>query len=236
MRQLWDVPERTPSGIRDAPLAGSRQSPRSEVLCLLPRSSRINPLAGLLRAYVLCVADSPGQLVRLSREHVFDLYVVLSPLGWMGAAELCRRIRRFDPHTPIICYATHPGTTERREVIGAGAQAYVPRAEGAHVLSGTAAQLIMLSELRSDEALSTRGRNIRQTLAEHAAHARVLRHPDAMLRPRAQSRIKAEARRLFGLAGGSRANFERIWPGLYRELLEDMSGSTGSRPATARRK
>jgi hypothetical protein len=55
----------------------------------------------------------------------------------------------------------------------------------------------------------------------------------AMLRPRSQSRLKADARRLFASAGGSRANFERIWPGLYRELLDEIAGSGGNPPAPA---
>jgi CheY-like chemotaxis protein len=228
MQRHWDItagpPLRMRGGVATAPAPGSRKV----VLCLLPRSSRINPISGLLRAYELCVADSPGQLLRLSKERTFDLYVVVTPLGWVGVAEICRRIRRFDPHTPIICYASQADTNERREALGAGAQAYVPRAEGSHVLSGTAAQLVMLTELRSDDALSTGGPKIREALVERHVRARMLRNPAvAMLRPRSQSRLKADARRLFARAGGSRANFERVWPALYRELLDEIGASNG---------
>jgi DNA-binding NarL/FixJ family response regulator len=228
MPQLWDFPGGTPSRAYGRERAAPAHGPRKLVLCLLPRSSRINPLAGLLKAYELCVGDSLGQLLKLSRERTFDLYVMESPLGWIGAAELCRRIRRFDPHTPVICYAMHAGTQERREVLAAGAQAYVPRAEGSHILSGTAAQLVMLTELRSDEALSAGGRTIREELAKRLARSRALRNPaGAMLRPHSQAKLKAEARRLFASAGGSRANFERAWPGLYRELLDEIAASSG---------
>jgi CheY-like chemotaxis protein len=227
MRQLWDIPAGAPSRSRGAARAAPAAN-RKSVLCLLPRSSRINPLAGLLRAYELCIGDSLGQLVRLSRERTFDLYVLASPLGWIGAAELCRRIRRFDPHTPIVCYVMHADTQERREVLGAGAQAYVPRAVGSHMLSGTAAQLVMLTELRSDEALSARGHTIREELSRQLARSRALRHPaGTMLRPRSQAKLKAEARRLFADAGGSRANFERAWPTLYRELLDEIAPRAG---------
>jgi len=228
MRQLWDIPAGTASRVRGRERAAPGLGPRKSVLCLLPRSSRINPLSGLLRAYELCVADSPGQLLKLSQERTFDLYVLASPLGWVDAAELCRRIRRFDPHTPVICYAMHADAQERRKVLGAGAQAYVPRAEGSHVLSGTAAQLVMLTELRSDEALSAGGPGIRRELARQLARSRALRNPaGAMLRPRSQAKLKAEARRLFADAGGSRANFERAWPALYRELLDEIAASNG---------
>lgn len=232
MREHWNLSGGMPfrptrNDVRPAPANAVRKL----VLCLMPRSSRINPLAALLRAYELCVACSLGQLLRLSRDRAFDLYVVLSPLGWMGAPAICRRIRRFDPHTPIICCAAHSDAAERRDVLAAGAQAYVPRAEGSHILSGTAAQLVMLTELRSDDALAAGGPTIRQALVERLAHSRVMRKPTvAMLRPRSQSRLKADARRLFARAGGSRANFERIWPGLYRELLEEISGSDAKRP------
>lgn len=87
----------------------------------------------------------------------------------------------------------------------------------------------MLTELRSDDALSTGGQKIREALVERHVRARVLRNPGvAMLRPRSQSRLKADARRLFARAGGSRANFERIWPALYRELLDEIGGSNGN--------
>jgi CheY-like chemotaxis protein len=228
MRQLWDIPAGAPWRLRGAARSVAPEGNRKSVLCLLPRSSRINPLGGLLRAYELCVGDSLGQLLKLSRERTFDLYVLATPLGWIGAAQLCRRIRRFDPHTPIVCYAMHADAHERREVLGAGAQAYVPRAEGSHVLSGTAAQLVMLTELRSDEALSARGHTIREELARQLAHSRALRNPTgAMLRPRSQAKLKAEARRLFAAAGASRANFERAWPALYREVLDEITAPAG---------
>ena len=37
---------------------------------------------------------------------------------------------------------------------------------------------------------------------------------------RSLARLKIEACRIFASAGGSRANFERLWPGLYEAALK----------------
>ena len=207
-------------GRPDKPASGSADAAAKSVMCLVPQGAQVNPLEPLLRGYELAVAASPAQLVRLVRRHAFDLYVLSTPLGWMRGAEVCGRIRRFDPHTPIVVYAAHPAAAERRDVLAAGAQAYVPRAEGSHVLSGIAAQLVMLTELRSMDAMTAGGPSIRQELLARFPHAR---GPGA-LRSGTQARLKAEARRLFAKAGGSRANFERLWPSLYGGLAGQPDG------------
>ena len=202
----------------------SKPSPKL-VLCLLPRGSRFNPVAPLLRGYELATADTTAQVLRLARRQAYDLYVVVSPLGWLSCAEACRRIRRFDPHTPLIVYVTDTSTaSERREVLAAGAQAYIARADYAQNLAGTAGQLIMLAELRSMEAFSAAAAAIREALVSSLARMRpAAAEPGAPVRKSAMNQLKEEARRLFAQAGGSRANFERLWPGMYDEALGEAA-------------
>jgi CheY-like chemotaxis protein len=228
MVQPPGVPAGPPSRARHA--AGWEPKPKASpklVLCLLPRGSRFNPVAPLLRGYELATAHTTAQVLRLARHQAYDLYVVVSPLGWLSCAEACRRIRRFDPHTPVIVYVTDiSSTAERREVLAAGAQAYIARADYAQNFAGTAGQLIMLAELRSMDALSSATPAIREALVNRLARARPASvEGPAAVRASALNQLKEEARRLFAEAGGSRANFERLWPAIYDEALREAGRS-----------
>jgi CheY-like chemotaxis protein len=184
---------------------------------------RGNPVGPALRAYHVATAENWAEVLRHARRAAHDLYIVISPLGWTSAKEACRRIRRFDPHTPIVVYSMHGSTAERRELMAAGAQAYIARYEELRNLSGIAAQLIMLAELRSMEALRSAGHRIREQLVSRLARARAFPAGEgAPGRRGPQALLKLEARRLFAQAGGSRANFERLWPSIYDGILEGL--------------
>lgn len=197
------------------------------VLCLLARGSRFNPVAPLLRGYELASADTTAQVVRLARGQAYDLYVVVSPLGWLSCAEACRRIRRFDPHTPLIVYVTDVSSSaEQREVLAAGAHAYIARSDYAQNFAGTAGQLIMLAELRSMEALGLAAPAIRAALLGTLRRSRMgSAERLTAVRRSAVNQLKQNARRLFAEAGGSRANFERLWPTIYEEALTETERS-----------
>ena len=178
----------------------------------------------LLRDYELAGADTWTAALRCARQTAYDLYVVYAPLGWTEPPEICRRIRGFDVHTPIILYSAQPSAAERREALAQRSiQAYVARSEDAHNLAGTAGQLIMLAELRSMEAMHVGvsaieahiGRRLPRLASAGAAHAPA---------PGALARLKLEACRIFAAAGGSRANFERLWPSIYEAALKRDAG------------
>jgi hypothetical protein len=46
--------------------------------------------------------------------------------------------------------------------------------------------------------------------------------------PQWTDRLKTQARRLFADAGGSRANFERVWPSLYETALKRVQSQSPS--------
>jgi DNA-binding NarL/FixJ family response regulator len=187
---------------------------------------RANAVTMALRAYHVAVAENWAEVLRMARRATHDLYVIVSPLGWISSREACRRFRRFDPHTPMIVYAMHGTAAERREVMAAGAQAYIARYEELRNVSGIAAQLIMLTELRSMEALRSAGQRIRENLLSRLSRARAPGEAPA-LRRGSQALLKVEARRLFAQAGGSRANFERLWPSIYEDLVERLTRPGG---------
>jgi hypothetical protein len=136
--------------------------------------------------------------------------------------QICGRIQAFDAHTPVILYSVRPSAGERREAVGGGCiQAHVARSDDVNNLAGTAGQLIMISELRSHEAMRTGV----QTMQDHIARrlGRLDRGSGAAVEARhahAQARLKIEACRMFTAAGGSRANFERLWPSIFEGAIK----------------
>jgi DNA-binding NarL/FixJ family response regulator len=168
----------------------------------------------------VAAADTWAAALRLAQHNMYDLYVVHSPLGWADPMQICRRIRAFDLHTAVIVYSLHPNAAERREALAAGCvQAYVGRSEDSHNLAGTAGQLIMLSELRSMEAMNSGMQAMQDYLARRLSKLGAA----AATQSRAQARIKIEARRIFAAAGGSRANFERSWPSILESALNRLA-------------
>ena len=59
----------------------------------------------------------------------FDLYLLDSRLPDVDGFELCRRMRDFDPHTPILFFSGAAQDADRRRAISAGASAYVIKPE-----------------------------------------------------------------------------------------------------------
>src|SRR4051812_33471363 len=106
------------------------------ILCVLPRRLPFNPLMPLLNGYEVAAAATATGMLRLAHKRAYDGYVVHSPLGWLDTAEACRHIREFDPNTPLIVYTTERSAAEKRDVMAAGAQAYVAQSDDAHNLPG----------------------------------------------------------------------------------------------------
>src|SRR5205823_3686520 len=150
--------------------------------------------------------------------------VVQTPLGWEDAAAVCRNIRSYDAQTPIVVYALEPSAARRREGMSAGAQAYVARSDDPHNLHGRVGQLIMLAELRSMDAMTSNAQALQEHLAGRLARiASSVKGDRATALKDAQARLKAQAARLFMEAGGTRANFERLWPAIYERALSTLS-------------
>ena len=204
-------------------------SPARSVLCVLPKRLPANPLKPLLQGYDLAAAECWTAVRGLARHKAYDLYVIHSPLEWADPMQICGRIQAFDTHTPVILYSVCPSAGERRETLGGGCiQAYVARSDDVNNLPGTAGQLIIISELRSHEAMRTGV----QTMQDHIARRlgrldRGSGASDEARRVHAQARLKSEACRMFTAAGGSRANFERAWPSIFEGAMK-RAGRAGS--------
>jgi len=80
--------------------------------------------------------------LRLVQGGRFDLYLLSGRLVDGSGVELCQRIRRFDPSTPIIFYSAAAHESDRAMGISAGAQAYIAKPGNIFELVNTITQLI----------------------------------------------------------------------------------------------
>jgi DNA-binding NtrC family response regulator len=72
---------------------------------------------------------SVEQALELSRRESFNLYILDSWFSQGSGTGLCRKIREFDPHTPIIVYSGAAFESDKEEALHAGANAFVAKPE-----------------------------------------------------------------------------------------------------------
>ena len=71
-------------------------------------------------------ADNFAKALWLAETELFDLYLLETRLPDGGDGfELCRRLREFAPHTPIVFYSCEAYPVDRQKGLAAGATAYL---------------------------------------------------------------------------------------------------------------
>lgn len=103
------------SRIRPRVLCVDDDEDSREMLSTLLRFSRIETKAVATAAQALSVIHAER----------FDLYLLDSRLSDLDGFELCRRMRDFDPHTPILFFSGAAYEADKKRGIEAGANAYV---------------------------------------------------------------------------------------------------------------
>src|SRR5262245_9874709 len=73
---------------------------------------------------LICGRDFDEGL-RLARQRYFDLYILDNWLPDASGIGLCRAIREFDPHTPILFYSAADYARDIDAALRSGAQAYL---------------------------------------------------------------------------------------------------------------
>ena len=105
----------------------SNPRPRPRVLCVDDDEDSRDMLSTLLRFSRIetkAVATAAQALSVIQAER-FDLYLLDSRLSDLDGFELCRRMRDFDPHTPILFFSGAAYEADKKRGIAAGANAYV---------------------------------------------------------------------------------------------------------------
>jgi DNA-binding response OmpR family regulator len=78
-----------------------------------------------LEEYTLICASNFDEGLRSAQREDFDLYILDAWLPDKSGVELCRAIREFDTHTPILFYSAAAYERDIEEALRAGAQDYI---------------------------------------------------------------------------------------------------------------
>lgn len=92
--------------------------------------------------YTVATATTVADSLTLARRDRFDLYILDSRFPDGTGVDLCRRIRLFDPNTPIIFFSSAAYKHDIEAGIAAGAQAYLTKPTGIYLIVGVISRLL----------------------------------------------------------------------------------------------
>jgi len=179
-----------------------------------------------LEEYTLIYARNFAEGLRFARRGYFDLYILDNWLPDGNGIELCRVIREFDPHTPILFYTACAYQRDLQAAFSAGAQAYLAKPVRFDDLTQAVTQLTSVTTETAFEARRLEIAAIREELSIRQTEnaERVERAKKKCLRAKEKAlRLKAEI--AFLAAGGARGDFAREWPSVF---LEEVRGASTS--------
>ena len=196
----------------------------ASVLCAHPDAAVPSFLREALSPVDVVVAPNGYEALKSINTLSFDAYVVEYWLpDWTGLS-LCREIRKTDPNVPICIYTKAQSQETRRRALRAGADVFLSMPQDADAIRERLETLLRSRRVYLENA---------QVAAEHAVQAELdrqgsfSREADASRKIAAsqlvQRKIKAAGLEAFIGAGGTCANFERIWAHLYAQVAETFA-------------
>jgi CheY-like chemotaxis protein len=109
--------------------ASPMQFTKRRILCVDDSNDTCLMLTHLfeLQGYEAKSASSISEALECARKESFNLYIIDQWFAESSGTNLCRRIREFDPHTPIIIYSGTALDSDREGALQAGASAFVAK-------------------------------------------------------------------------------------------------------------
>ena len=176
----------------------------------------------ILAEYKLIYARDFGDGLRLARQRYFDLYILDNWLPDGNGAELCRLIRAFDPHTPILFCSAADHARDIREAMRAGAQEYLVKPVFPDEFRQAVARLLSSTHEKIFEARMAEIAAVREELAiRQTENAERLGKAKQKLLRAKEKVLRGKAEIAFIAAGGARGDFAREWPSV---LLKEVRG------------
>ena len=147
-----------------------------------------------------------------------------------SGGELCRAIREFDPHTPILFYSAAAYERDIQDALRAGAQDYLVKPLIPDELMQAVSRLISATGEKFFDARRAESAAIREELAIRQTEnvERIERAKKKYLYARVKA-IRLRAEMTFLAAGGARGAFAREWLPVF---LEELCGADTSANAS----
>src|SRR5262245_17079761 len=152
-----------------------------------------------------------------ARQRYFDLYILDNWLPDGFGVELCRLIREFDPHTPILLYSACAYGDDIEEARNAGAQAYLIKPVTSNELRRTVNGLISSARAAVYDAKRAEMAAIKVELQNRQLQNR--RRMEAASKSHLRAALRVRAMRAYLAAGGTRGDFARLWVSLRSQEL-----------------
>jgi len=183
----------------------------------------------ILAEYKLIYARDFGDGLRLARQRYFDLYILDNWLPDGNGAELCRLIRAFDPHTPILFCSAADYARDIREAMRAGAQEYLVKPVFPDEFRQAVARLLSSTHEKIFEARIAEIAAVREELATRQTEnaERLEKAKQKLLRVKEKA-LRGKAQTAFIAAGGARGDFARAWPSVFSEEVRGARRSTAT--------
>ena len=105
------------------------QPAKRRILCVDDHHDTCNMLTHLLgqENYEVTAVQTVCEALLLAQNESYNLYILDEWFPREAGLGLCRKVREFDPHTPIIFYSGAAFDSDREEALYAGAQAFVAK-------------------------------------------------------------------------------------------------------------
>ena len=113
------------------------QPTKRRILCVDDDEDTCFMLSHLLKRenYEVTTAKSVSEALQLAQNESFNLYILDEWFPVDAGLVLCRKLREFDPHTPIIFYSGAAFDSDKEEALHAGAQAFVAKPYAEELIS-----------------------------------------------------------------------------------------------------
>jgi DNA-binding response OmpR family regulator len=173
-----------------------------------------------LGEHALFYARDFDEGLRLARRGYFDLYILYSWAPDGSVMGLCRAIREFDPHTPILFCSVAANERDIEDALRAGAQDYLVKPVIPDELKQAVARLISIPTETAFEARRAESAAIREELAIRQTEN--IDRTEGAKKKYLYARVKAirlRAEMAFLAAGGTRGVFEREWLPMFLDEL-----------------
>jgi CheY-like chemotaxis protein len=105
------------------------QPTKRRILCVDDEEDTCSMLVALLgrENYEVTAVKTVSEALELARTESFNLYILDEWFPHEAGLGLCRKLREFDRHTPIVFYSGAAFDSDKEEALYAGAQAFVAK-------------------------------------------------------------------------------------------------------------